>query len=532
MKQPWSKVLGTLLFTAVFAMTACQSSGSGSSAATAGPALGGTLVFGRGGDTSKLDPAVITDGESTRVTVQMYDTLVMFDKDTTNVVPGLAEKWSASADAKEWTFTIRKGAKFHDGSVVDAKAVKANFDRWMDKSVKDKSKVYEYWVNTTGLDDLVTAVAVPDDSTFKITLKEAQAPLVTNLALFALAIVNPVNLKDTDKLGTGADAKGAGSGAFKFVEWKPGDSITLEANKDYWGPKAKLDKLVFRVIKDNAARFLELKSGNIQGLEGVDPDNVTAAKADANLQVVLRPAMNVGYINFNQNVKPFDNAKIRQAVALAINRKAIVDSLYGGTGQVATQLLPPGLLGFNPDVKGPEYNVDKAKQALKDAGMPDGFSTDFWYMPVSRPYYPNPKSIAEAIQADLAKVGIKLTLKTEDWTQYLSDRNNLKFPVWMLGWTGDNGDPDNFLYTFFGNTTNDNSWANKDVQTKLKQGQTTADSKARDTIYRDVEKTIDAELPRIPIAHNTPALLFSKKVQGYVANPTATEFFNSVSLNK
>jgi peptide/nickel transport system substrate-binding protein len=209
-----------------------------------------------------------------------------------------------------------------------------------------------------------------------------------------------------------------------------------------------------------------------------------------------------------------------------------VEALYGGTGTVASQLIPPSLLGWNPEVRGPQYNPDRAKQLLSEAGYPNGFTTDFWYMPVSRPYYPNPQSVAEAFASDLGKVGIRVSLKTEDWGTYLADRNALKFPIWMLGWTGDNGDTDNFLFTFFGNHRQDNSWDNAQVRALLRQGQQSADVAEREFVYKQVNAIIEQELPRIPIAHTTPPLLARSYVKGYLPHPTATEFYNTVWLDK
>jgi peptide/nickel transport system substrate-binding protein len=288
------------------------------------------------------------------------------------------------------------------------------------------------------------------------------------------------------------------------------------------------------VIQDNTARYLELKAGTIHAMEGANPDDVTASKSDPNLKVILRPSMNVSYIGFNFKDPNLAKKEVRLAIAHAINRQAIVDALYAGIGTVATQFVPPSVWGHNPEIQAYPYDVNKAKDLLKQAGVPDGFSVDFWYMPVSRPYYPDPKPIAEAFAADLAKVGIKGNLKTEDWTQYLTDRRG-KFPAWMLGWTGDNGDPDNFLYVFFGQlhtekSPNENSWDNKAVRDQLAKAQATTDQAERTRIYQQVAQTIHDECPRLPIAHTTPPLLFRKNVNGYVVNPTSTEFYNTVTL--
>lgn len=512
--------------------TAAPSGGTSSAGGTSrggSPAAGGgTFIFAGTGDPSKLDPAVVTDGESFRVTRQIYDNLVQFDGSTVNIKPGLAEKWTVSADGKEWTLNLRQGVKFHDGTPLDAEAVKFNFDRWHDEnSPYHKGGQFDYWNDTTNLKAVFDKATVESPTTIKVSLKAPQPVFLNNLALSALAIGSPTAIKaDVESFGR----KPVGSGAFKFVEWIPGDKVSLDANKDYWGEKPKVDKVIIRVIKDNAARLQELKAGTIQGMEGGNPDDLKSVQSDPNLKVINRPSLNIAYINLNFAVKPLDDVRVRQAIAMAINKKAIVDSLYGGTGQVASQFLPPAVPGYNPDIKDYEYSVDKAKQLLKDAGYPDGFSVEFWYMPVSRPYYPAPKQIAEAFAADLAKVGIKTELKTEDWTQYLADRKEGKFPMWMLGWTGDTGDADNFYFEFFGKLNKENSWDNPDVRDKLAKAQQIVDQNERQKLYKEVAVAVNKDVPRIPIANTTPPLFFRKSVDGYVANPTSSEFFNTVTI--
>ena len=496
---------------------------------------GGTFVFGRGGDSVRLDPATITDGESARVTEQLFDTLVMFNGSSTELRPALARSWDISPDGLTYFFNLREGVRFHDGTPLDASAVKWNFDRWMDpenrwhKEALAGGVTFEYYEDYAGFSDVIRNVDAVDTNTIQVNLKSPQGPFMLNLALFAFGIISP------SSANVGFDALSrnpVGTGAFKFVEWVPGDRIVLEKNTNFWGEASSLDRVVVRTIPDNAARFLALRASTIDMMEGANPEDVPNARRDRTLSVILRPSMNVAYINMNLTQKPWDDLKVRQAVSMAINRPAIVEALYGGTGTVASQLIPPSLLGWNPEVRGPQYNPDRAKQLLSEAGYPNGFTTDFWYMPVSRPYYPNPQSVAEAFASDLGKVGIRVSLKTEDWGTYLADRNALKFPIWMLGWTGDNGDTDNFLFTFFGNHRQDNSWDNAQVRALLRQGQQSADVAEREFVYKQVNAIIEQELPRIPIAHTTPPLLARSYVKGYLPHPTATEFYNTVWLDK
>ena len=217
---------------------------------------------------------------------------------------------------------------------------------------------------------------------------------------------------------------------------------------------------------------------------------------------------------------------------MGINRQAIVDALYGGRGVVAQQMIPDYMLGFNTELKGFTYDVAAAKKLLADAGFPNGFTSEFWYMPVSRPYYPNPKQIAEAFAAELKKFGITAELKTKDWAAYLKSARENEFPVFMLGWGGDNGDTDNFLYTFFGSDGGGNTWKNDEARKLLVKAQQSADNQERDTLYRQVNALIEKEVPRLPIAHTKVPLLARAYVKGYLPSPVGAEKFTMVWLDK
>ncbi len=511
-----------------------------------------TLVMCEPGDAVRLDPADYDDGQTAARAEQIFETLAEFDGATTNVKPALAEKWEASADGKTWTFFLRKGVKFHDGTPFNADAVIWNFTRQWDPKHPYHAKEYstldwEYWNDVIGWgfkgdkSALMQDIVKVDDSTVKFVLSDASGPFLINIALFSNAIASPASF---EKNKTDTFKNPVGTGPFKLAgasDWIKDDRITLVKNPDWWGGanNIQIGRLVFRVIKDNSARFLAVKAGDCNGMgEGANPDDAKAAVSDPTLQVLSRPPFNVAYVNMNQKAKPLDNLKVRQAIAYAINKKAIVDAFYAGNGVAATQFLPQSLWGYNPDIKQTCCDAEKAKQLLKDAGQDKGFTVDFWYMPVSRPYYPNPKSIAEAMAADLAKVGITANLKTEDWGQYKVDAREGKFAgLWLLGWTGDNGDPDNFLFTFFGDdppgagaSTKCCAYYNKELNDLLTKAARLPDVKSREPLYKQAAVLIDADLPRVPIAHSTVPLIFSKKVSGYVPNPTGTEFFKTVKL--
>jgi len=512
-----------------------------------------TFVFANQGEPVSLDPAIITDGISNRITRQIYQGLVKYKGATTEVIPALAEKWEVSKDGTVWTFTLRKGVKFHDGNPFDAAAVVWNFDRWrlskhpQHENQTKAGQTFEYYeAQYGGFDEksLITKVEAVNPATVRITLKAPQGPFLANLAMFVFDLVSP---KAVEKWGTEFGKHPVGAGPFKFVEWKVGQEVILEPNKDYWDKAnmPKIQRLVIRNIKDNSQRLAALKAGEVQGFEGLNPDDVKVVRADPNLQILLRPTNTTGYVAFNYKVKEFRDPRVRQAIAHAINKKGIVDALYGGTGMVATQFQPPPLWGYNKELKDYAYNPEQAKSLLRDAGFGQGLKEitwedgkreplQFWYMPVSRPYFPNPKEIAEAIAADLAKAGITVQLQTTDWTVYLDKRKNGQLPLYMLGWTGDNGDPDNFVCYFFCSpgASREGFYTNQPLTDLLLQAQKLTDQKKRAELYRKAEQMIHDDVSRIFIANNQPPLPFRKNVKGYVPNPTNSEFFNTVYVEK
>jgi peptide/nickel transport system substrate-binding protein len=515
----------------------------------AAPVVAQTFVFGAQGEPVQLDPAVITDGISSRITRQIFDGLVKYKGATTEVEPALAERWELSRDGRVWIFHLRRNVKFHDGTPLDAAAVVWNFERWWKSSHPQHEnqvkagQTFEYWeAQFGGFDDksIVSKVEAVGSHAVRITLKEPQAPFLANLAMFVFDIASP---KTVEQWGTEFGKRPVGTGAYKFLEWKPNQEVILEANPDYWGVKPRVKRVVVRNIKDNSQRLGALKAGEIHGMEGLNPDDVAVVKRDPNLQLLLRPTNTTGYVAFNYNVKEFQDKRVRQAFAHAINKKVIVDALYGGTGLVASQFQPPSLWGHNRELKDFEYSPARAQELLKQAGFAQALSEItwedgkkeplvFWYMSRSRPYFPNPKEIGEAIAADLAKVGIKAQLQTTEWAVYLDKRKNGQLPLYMLGWTGDNGDPDNFLCYFFcqPGAAREGFYANKTLAEVLLRAQKMTNQNERAKLYRQAEQMLRDDVGRLFIANNQPPLAFSKRVKGYVPHPTGSEYFNSVEL--
>ncbi|KJS73616.1 MAG: peptide ABC transporter substrate-binding protein [Desulfotomaculum sp. BICA1-6] len=495
------------------------------------------LVWGRGGDSVGLDPSMITDGESGKVTINVFDTLVEYEPDNTAVQAALATDWEVSEDGTVWTFNLREGVKFHDGTDFNAEAVVINVERWMNKDHplnNGECKYWSYMFNGYAPDSIVTKVEATGDYQVQFSLKEPFAPFIQNLAMFPFAIASPAALEE---YGSDFFKNPVGTGPFKFVEWIQDDKVTLVKNEEYWGEVAKIDTLVFRSIPDNSARFLELQAGTIDMMDGVNPDDVAAAKANEQFQMILRPSMNVGYLALNTEKEPLGNKQVRQAINMAINKQAIIDAFFAGLAKPAKNPLPPSLWGYNDDIVPYEYNPEQAKALLAEAGYPDGFKTTVWAMPVPRPYMPQGQKVAEAIQADLAAVGIEAEIVSYEWGIYLEKAENGEHDMILLGWTGDNGDPDNFIYALLdkdnavkGSSNNYAFYKSDQVHDLLIKAQREMDQDKRSDLYKQAQVIIHEDAPWVPLDHSTDPLVLMKYVKGYMPHPTGIEKVNTVSV--
>jgi peptide/nickel transport system substrate-binding protein len=536
-KQKW---MLTLLLAAVLVLSACTAAGPAAPAdqpaadAPAAPAeagatdesapgpedMDGTLIVGRGGDSVSLDAGTATDGESARVLGEIIEPLIRLEGTSTKPIPWLAESWETE-DSQTWTFHLRQGVNFHDGTPFNAEAVKFNIDRWTDPDNEYRfGRTFEYYSYEFGETLSIVEANVIDEYTIEIVLSQPSSVLLNKLSLaFAFGINSPAAIQEQgDAYGTPAGTS-VGTGPFKFVEWVPDDHITVERNDEWWGPRPNLASIIWRSIPDNSARFAELQAGTIHQADVAQTDLPLAAE-DPNLQLYTLPSLSTGYIAFQQCTEPFDKLEVRQAIAHAVNWAALIPAFYGDYGQLAGSFQPPAILGHNPDIQPHAYDPELAKELLAQAGLPDGFTTDFWYIPVVRGYFPDSKAIGEAIAADLAKVGIIVNLMTEDWGAYLEDRNVGKFPMWMLGWGSDNGDPDNYIGYHFahavGEPKEEDCYDNDTLAELLIQGRTIADTAEREAIYKQAEQIVHDDVARIPVVWATTPVVFRTDVKGYV----------------
>ena len=523
--------------------------------APAGDAGGDFLVFGGSGEPDSLDSMDTTTGVALIVTRQMQEGLLDFEPGTLNLVPKLATEWESNEDATEWTFTLREGVMFHDGTPFNADAVVFNFKRLLEPDFefgfRDEGKAYNIAPDIFGgyagdPNTVYENVEAIDENTVKFTLNRP-LPLMPNyLAAAYFGISSPEAVKAAGaKYGT-PEFGGVGTGPFVFDRWDAGQSITLLRNEDYWDEAAQMPGVVVRFIGEAPQRLAELEAGSIDFTINLTADSRDKIQSSDNLKVVDLEPFNIAYLSLNMNNEPFDDPLVRQAVAHAIDKEEILEAAYSGVGTTAATFLPEGLSEFRPDDANEyAYDPDLARELMAEAGYPDGFSTmvltdgtelplELWYMPVSRPYYPDPKTVAELYAAQLADVGIDVQLKTEDWGVYLDNWDaGLKNGMVMLGWTGDYADPNNFLFTHFGpGNAQEAGYTNEEVWTLLEQAGSATTEEESIRLFKEAGQLINTDLPRISIVHAPPVLAAKQALEGWIPNPTGGESFASIFIEK
>jgi peptide/nickel transport system substrate-binding protein len=561
-----------LAATLAVSMAACassdrggESSGSSTAAAgsetnSAGSAAGGPsdpngqIIFGAAGAPSMFDPLYATDGETFRVVRQMTEGLVAFTPGTADVEPALAQSWEQSGDGLTWTFKLQEGVKFHDGTPLDAAAVCYNLDRMYNQTGAGATQAI-YWSSNMGgfkgeLD--AAGAAVPSvydsctasdagDAVVKLTTYTSKFPSILGLPSFS--IQSPTALKQYDANNVTAEGDSfvypayatehpTGTGPFKFQAYdKANNTVTLVRNEDYWGEKAKSKTLIFKIIPDETARKQELQAGTIDGYDLPNPADWDALKT-AGFNLAIRPAFNILYLGFTQGNNPaLSDLRVRQAIAYALNRKQFVDSQLPDGANVAPILYPETISPFTKDVQTYDYDPQKAKDLLAQAGQ-SNLTVNFWWpTAVSRPYMPDPKSVFTALKADLEAVGITVKETSKDWNGgYLDGVEAHGADLFLLGWTGDYNTPDNFIGGFFTRTGNRFNTATASWGQTLADSLTAADAipdeTQRNAAYDDINNKLMSEyLPAVPISSSPPALVLAADLQGITPSPLTDEKF-------
>ncbi|MCP2266780.1 ABC transporter substrate-binding protein [Promicromonospora thailandica] len=505
----------------------------------------GTFVFAGSAEPSSLDPAFASDGETFRVARQIFEGLVGVEPGTADPAPLLAESWDISEDGLTYTFNLKEGVTFHDDTPFDAEAVCANFDRWHDwtglAAHENLSYYYKAVFGGTGEDSLYDSCEASDAATAVVTLNTPIPELIPALSLPSFSMQSPAALEEfgADEVEGTADAPQlteygrehpTGTGPYTFQEWKSGESVTLAANENYWGEIGDVKTIVFTVISDGTARRQALEAGDIDGYDLVAPADVDALK-EAGYTILDRDAFNILYLGMNQAAKPLDDVRVRQAIAHAIDKDALVQAALPEGTTPATQFVPEIVTGYSDDVTTYEYDPEKAKDLLKEAGQ-ENLELEFNYpTEVSRPYMPDPAAIYEAVSADLEEVGITVTATPEPWSPTYIDtiQGGENHGLHLLGWTGDYNDTYNFIGTFFGAKSLEWGFDDQEVFDAIKDARN-APLEEQEAAYMNANEVIMDALPGVPLASPVPSLVVAPGVEGYPISPVQDEVYNVISL--
>ena len=520
------------------------------SALIATPALAkGTLVYCSEGSPEGFQPQFFSTGTTfDAVSVPMFNRLVEFELGTTNIIPALAESWTVAPDGKTYTFKLRKGVKFHSNANFqptrdfDADDVLFSWYRMAD----DNHPFHKFTAGQTfayfddmGMKNIVDKVEKLDDYTVRFSLKRPEAPFLADMAMDFASILSQQYFEAMRAKGTpnAADVYPIGTGPFEFVSYQKDATIRYKAFDQYWKGRPKIDNLIYSITRDATARYAKLETGECQVMAFPKPADLDAMRKHPQLVIQQKEGLNIGYIAFNVEKKPFDNKLVRQALNYATNKAAILKAVYQGNGQVAKNPIPPILWGYNDAVQDYAYDPAKARQLLAQAGYANGFEVDLWYLPVTRPYNPDGKRMAELIQADWEKVGVRAKLVTYEWAEYRKRSKSGEQTVMMFGWSGDNGDPDNFFVPLLGCEAvkgggNASRWCNKPFEDLIIRAAQTPRQADRAKLYEAAQVIVKEEAPWITIAHSVRFDALRKEVRDYRMDATAHHYFNNVEIVK
>jgi ABC-type transport system substrate-binding protein len=481
---------------------------------------GGTVTYAAGADPDNLDPANAESNPSEAVNRMMYENLARFDEKL-KIVPGLATKWEQSKDGLTWTFFLRKGVKFHDGTPFNAEAAKVFFERMIGPEKPSRAGLYTPFVNSA---------EVVNEYTVKVHLKTPFAFFLNNLAHSASGIISPTAL---NTYGKDISRRAVGTGPFKFVEWIHGDHLTMVRNDEYWGGKPRLDKIIVKTVKEDSARVMMLLSGDAQLIVRIPSEDIPRLQKDPNIQLDSTETLRVLFIGINCYKKPFSDVRVREALSYAIDKESIVKNIYQERALVASNIITPLTTGYIP-LKGNPYDPEKAKKLLAEAGFPQGFKAKLW-SPMGR--YPKDFEMAQAVQQQLKKVGVDCTLDTMEWAAYLAATRKppeqADVELFVLGWAPSSAEARWTLYALFtteqwvpkGN--NRFFYSNKEFDEAVDKFSRATTKAERDKYLKVAQELLIKEAPAIPILVTKETIGYSKKLKGVINSPLELTYFDA-----
>jgi peptide/nickel transport system substrate-binding protein len=505
------------------------------------------LIYAQSDDPKTLDPINTDIAEAVHVITNVFDTLVTYDETTTDLVPSLAESWKTSDDGLTWTFKLRPGVQFHDGTPCNAAAVKLTFDRLLvplaeappEASSKKsgllaKPHVYDAVRPYQSAYSMIQAIETPDDATVIFKLSHPSAIFLNNLAMFPASISSPQGL---DTHGRNFAEHPVGTGPFKFVKWSRGQQLVLERFDGHWRGPAKIKTLIVVPVQENATRMQRLERGEIHIAEGLSPAELDVLSKNDKLIVQSHEAMNVAYLAMNVEKSPLGNHKVREAIALAIDKKTLLQVGYGGNAQVGVSMVPPTMWGHDKKLKDRPFDLAKAKQLMEEGAKEEGLKLpvklELSVMNQARPYLQQPMPMAKFLKDSLAAIGIEVTIRGRDVNAHFDALMEGKHQLGLAGWNSDNNDPDNFLYTLVDQDNiskagnNLSRFRSEKLHALLIAGQKEMDKEKRLKIYSDAQQLILDEVPVVPLAHTQIRTAHVKGLAGFQLHTTALVRFRN-----
>ena len=508
--------------------------------------LANNLVFCSEGSPAGFDTAQYTSATDNDAAEPIYNRLVEFERGGTAVHPALATRWEVSDDGLRYIFHLREGVKFHSnkafkpGRDFNADDVLFTFNRMLDKDHPFRRAYpteFPYFISM-GLDKNIARVEKTSPLTVVFTLNTVDAAFIQNLAMSFASILSAEYADTLLATGRASDInqQPIGTGAFVFQRYQKDSQIRYKGNKDYWAPEqVKIDNLVFSINVDPSVRIQKLRRNECQVTLHPRPADLPALKADSKLQVLQQPGFNLGYIAYNTQHPPFNRLEVRQAMDMAVNKKAIIQAVYQDSGQLAVNAMPPTQWSYDESLKDAPYDPEKARQLLQQAGVKPGTEVTLWAMPVQRPYNPNAKLMAEMLQADWNKLGFKVRIVSYEWGEYLKRMKSGEHDIALIGWTGDNGDPDNWLGTLYScdaiGSNNYSLWCDPQYDSLVKQAKQVTDQAQRSALYQQAQQRLKQQVPITPVAHSTVNQPLSVKVSGFKVSPFGRNDFSGVRVD-
>ncbi len=510
-----------------------------------GSASAATMVFCSEGSPEGFDPALYTAGTTFDASSrQLYNRLVEFERGTTTIGPALAESWEIAEDGLSYTFKLRSGVKFHSTAFFtptrdfNADDVVFSFER---QRLEDhpynqvSGGTWEYFGGMS-MPDLIASVEKVDDMTVKFVLNRPEAPMIANLGMDFASIMSKEYADAMLEAGTPemVNQQPVGTGPFQFVAYQKDTVIRYAKNPDYWAGASDLDALIFAITPDASVRYQKLKAGECHVMPYPNPADLEAMAADEDVQLLEQEGLNVGYLAYNTRIPPYDNANVRRALNMAINKQAIIDAVFQGSGKIAKNPIPPTIWSYNDATVDDSYDPVKAKEMLAAEGVED-LNMKIWAMPVQRPYNPNARRMAEVMQADFAEVGVTVEIVSYEWGEYLKRSRELdRDGAILLGWTGDNGDPDNFLAVLLGcdgvGKSNRAQWCHEPFDDLIQQAKVVSDIEERTGLYEQAQLIFKEQAPWATIAHSVVYKPVRKEVQDFKIDPFGGHVFYGVTI--